>query len=204
MRALIAIAGLCAACGSAATGSRGGAGTDQALAQLRRLAAALQADDANRALAVGDSRDGIVFWGTPGAYPRPLFRAPPGSSGPLSTIAERANADAYYTDPAGYWREAGVALERALAGARIDAGRYAVPPEEDLERAPPWGSLDTRGVTLTARDYPALEEESGTAGLARRQRQRFRFRAEAGRSSVTVYMTERGVSHVILTWHYDA
>lgn len=204
MRAWFLAITLLAACGGKPSMAPRPAGADQALARLRRLAAALQADDASRALAVGDPKDGIVFWGTPGAYPRPLFRAPPGSSGPLSALAERANADAYYTDPAGYWREAGIALERALAVARIDAGRYAVPPEEELKRAPPWGSLDTRGVTLTPRDYPALDEESETAGLARRQRQRFGFRAEAGGSSVTVYMTERGVSHVILTWHYDA
>lgn len=34
--------------------------------------------------------------------------------------------------------------------------------------------------------------------------QRFRFRAEVGGTSVTVFMTERGVSHVILVWHHDA
>jgi len=38
----------------------------------------------------------------------------------------------------------------------------------------------------------------------KKQVQRYRFRAEVGHSSVTVFMTERGVSHVILVWHYDA
>lgn len=204
MRSLVvALVALASACGaSRAPGST--PGTDAALARLRRLAAAMQADDARRALAVGDPRDGIVFWGTPGAYPRPLLRVPPGANGLLSVFAERADADAYTTDPSGYWREAGAALERALAVARIDAGRYQMPQEEELERAPPWGSLDTHGVTLTAKEYPALEEESDTAELAQRQVQRYRFRAQVGRSTVIVFMTERGVSHVILTWPYDA
>ncbi len=204
MRSLaLAVVMLCSACAaSRAPGST--PGTDAALARLRRLAAAMQADDARRALAVGDPRDGIVFWGTPGAYPRPLFRVPAASNGLLSVYADRASADGYYTDPAGYWREAGAVLERALAVAHIDAGRYQVPPEETIKRAPPWGSLDTHHVTLTPRDYPALDEESDTAELARNQVQRYRFRAEAGGSSVTVYMSARGVTHVILTWHYDA
>ena len=179
-------------------------GTEQALARLGRLAAAMQADDAWRALEVGDPRDGIVFWGTPGAYPRPLFRVPAGSNGLLSQFAERASADGYYTEPSGYWREAGAVLERALAVAQIDAGPYQVPPEDELKRAPPWGSLDTHRVTLTAKEYPALDEESEASELAKRQVQRYRFRAEVGGSSVTVYMTERGITHVILTWHYDA
>ena len=206
MRPLLVIAGLTSALG-ACGGARPAAsppGTDQALARLRRLATALQTDDSGRALAVGDSRDGIVFWGQPGAYPRPLFRARPGASGPLSNLAERANADGYYVEPAGYWREAGVTLERALAVARFDAGPYQVPPEEALRQAPPWGSLDTHAVRLGPEDYPSLEEESEIAGLIARQAQRFRFRAEVGGTSVTVFMTERGVSHVILVWHYDA
>ncbi len=200
---LVAAVALVTSCGGGGRSARP-AGAEQALARLGRLAAAMQADDANRALAVGDPRDGIVFWGTPGAYPRPLFRVPFGANGPLSAFAQRADADGYYTEPSGYWREAGAALERALAVARIDAGPYRVPPEEELERAPPWGSLDTHGVTLTAGEYPALDEESDTAELARRQIQRYRFRAEVGGSSVTVYMTERGITHVILTWQYDA
>lgn len=206
MRALLLIAGLTAAAGACggATPASHPPGADDALARLRRLAAAMQADDARAALEVGDPRDGIVFWGQPGAYPRPLFRAPTGSNGPLSNLAERANADGYYVEPTGYWREAGATLERALAVARIDAGPYEVPPEDAIERAPPWGSLDTRAVRLGARDYPSLEEEAETAALVSRQVQRFRFRAEVGGSSVTVFMTERGVSHVILVWHYDA
>ena len=203
MRSLLLALGL-AACAGGSPGSSSPPGADQALARLGRLAAALQADDARRALAVGDPRDGIVFWGQPGAYPRPLFRARPGSGGPLSTLAERAGADSYYVEPTGYWREVGVALERALAVARIDAGPYAVPPEEEIQRAPPWGSLDTRGVRLGEKDYPSLAEEPETAGLVEKQVQRYRFRAEVGGSSVTVFMTERGVSHVILVWHYDA
>lgn len=197
-------AGLAAACAAGSSRSAPEPGAEEALARLGRLAAAMKADDARLALAVGDSQDGIVFWGQPGAYPRPLFRAPPGSGGPLSVLAERAGADAYYVEPTGYWREVGVALERALAVARIDAGPYAVPPEEDLERAPPWGSLDTRAVRLGEKDYPSLAEEAETAGRVKRQVQRYRFRAEVGRSSVTVFLTERGVSHVILVWHYDA
>lgn len=177
---------------------------DEALGALRELAAAMKADDANRALAHGDPKDGIVFWGQPGAYPRPLFRAPPGSSGPLSVIASRAGADSYYVEPSGYWREVGVTVERALAVARTDAGAYSVPPEEELERAPSWGSLDTRGVRLSEKDYPALADEPETAALVSGQVQRYRFRAEVGGSSVTVFMTDRGVSHVILLWHYDA
>jgi hypothetical protein len=215
LRRLFALMALLAACRGGASrqlpASRAGAAgpsvagtTDEALAALRELAAALRADDARRALAVGDSRDGIVFWGQPGAYARPLFRVPPGSSAPLSVLAERAGADAYYVEPTGYWREVGTALEQALAVARIDAGPYAVPPEEELERAPPWGSLDTRGVRLVASDYPALDEEAATARLVARQVQRYRFRAELHGASVTVFLTERGVSHVILVWHYDA
>ena len=84
MRAQLIIAGLAAAaagiaCGGAKTPARP-PGADEALARLRLLAAALEADDARRALEVGDPEDGIVFWGQPGAYPRPLFRAPPGAS----------------------------------------------------------------------------------------------------------------------------
>jgi hypothetical protein len=203
MRSLVAVVALGTACAGGSRSSRP-AGTEQALARLGRLAAAMQADDARRALAAGDPRDGIVFWGTPGAYPRPLFRVPAGSNGLLSVFAERADADGYYTEPSGYWREAGSVLERALAVAQIDAGAYQVPPEEELKRAPPWGSLDTHGVTLTAKEYPALDEESETSALAKRQVQRYRFRAEVGGSSVTVYMSERGITHVILTWHYDA
>lgn len=204
MRGLLFAIGLLTACGGAPPGRSSPAGADQALARLERLAAAMKADDARRALAVGDSRDGIVFWGQPGAYPRPLFRAPPGSNGPLSVLAERAGADAYYIEPTGYWREVGTALERALAVARIDAGPYAVPPEEELQRAPPWGSLDTRGVRLSEKDYPSLAEEAETRNLVDKQVQVYRFRAEVGGSSVTVFLSERGVSHVILVWHYDA
>lgn len=204
MRALCFAIGLLTACGGAPAGRSSPPGADQALERLGRLAAAMKADDARGALAVGDSRDGIVFWGQPGAYPRPLFRARPGSGGPLSVLAERAGADGYYVEPTGYWREVGVALERALAVARIDAGPYAVPPEEEIQRAPPWGSLDTRGVRLSEEDYPSLAEEAGTANLVDKQVQVYRFRAEVGGSSVTVFLTERGVSHVILVWHYDA
>jgi hypothetical protein len=204
MRGMFLAIAVLAACGGAPAGRSSPAGADQALARLARLAAAMKADDARRALAVGDSRDGIVFWGQPGAYPRPLFRARPGSGGPLSVLAERAGADAYYIEPTGYWREVGTALERALAVARTDAGPYAVPPEEEIGRAPPWGSLDTRQVRLGERDYPSLAEEAETAGLVENQVQLYRFRAEVGGSSVTVFLTERGVSHVILVWHYDA
>lgn len=203
-RCLSLIAFLAGACAAGSSKTAPEPGADEALARVGRLAAALKADDARRALAVGDSQDGIVFWGQPGAYPRPLFRAAPGSGGPLSVLAERSGADAYYVEPTGYWREVGVALERALAVARIDAGPYAVPPEEDLERAPPWGSLDTRAVRLGEKDYPSLAEDAETAGRVKRQVQRYRFRAEVGHSSVTVFLTERGVSHVILVWHYDA
>ena len=207
MRALVVVVVVgCAAagCGGAPSGSPGSAGQEQALARLRRLAAALAADDTYRALEVGDARDGIVFWGQPGAYPRPLFRLPPGASGPLSRFAERAGADGYYTDPTGYWREVGATLDRALAAYRVDAGPYAIPPEEELERAPPWGSLDTRGVRLSEKDYPSLEQDRDTALLTARQVQRYRFRAEVGGSSVTVFMSERGITHVILVWHNDA
>jgi len=199
---LVLVCSLAAACGAKAAPRPPGA--DQALDRVRRLAAAMQADDAMRALAVGDPADGIVFWGQPGAYPRPLFRAPPGSNGPLSVLAERAGADGYYLEPTGYWRETGAALERALAVARIDAGPYQVPPEEAIERAPPWGSLDSNRVRLGADDYPSLADERETADLVKKQVQRFRFRAEVGGTSVTVFMTDRGVSHVIVVWHYDA
>jgi hypothetical protein len=205
VRRSLALAVLLAAATCAGSGrSAREAAADRALERIARLAAAMKADDARRALAVGDPRDGIVFWGQPGAYPRPLFRARPGSGAPLSVQAERAGADAYYVEPTGYWQEVGAALERALAVARTDAGPYAVPPEEDLERAPPWGSLDTEGVRVGDRDYPSLAEEPETAALVRKQVQRYRFRAEVGRSSVTVFLTEQGVSHVILVWHYDA
>ncbi len=206
MRALFLTVCLVTACagGRAGDAAPQSGGADQALARLGRLAAAMKVDDASRALSVGDPQSGIVFWGQPGAYPRPLFRVRPGSRGPLSLLAERAGADSYYVEPAGYWREVGVALERALAVARTDAGPYAVPPEETIERAPPWGSLDTRSVRLGEKDYPALGEDGEIAGLVEKQVQRYRFRAEVGGSSVTVYLTEGGVSHVILVWHYDA
>jgi hypothetical protein len=209
---MLVLAGVITACGGARSSAelpsnRGGGESapapDEALERLRELAAALAADDATRALAVGDARDGIVFWGQPGAYPRPLFRVPPGSSGPLSEHAARAGADNYYTDPGGYWREVGATLEAALAVSRNDAGPYQLPPEEALESAAPWGSLDTRGVRLTEADYPALAEESEIAGIAAGQRQVLRFRAENKGSSVQVFMTRGGVSHVVLSW-YDA
>jgi hypothetical protein len=182
---------------------------DQAVRVLDRLAGAMRNDRADRLADVADPVHGITFWGQPGACPRPLFRAMRGEDGKLTAIARERAGDVppHFTSPDGYWREVAETIRAGLRVFKVDAGGYRLPPEDQLERATPWASLDTRHVALRKSELSCLEDRDA-AGDAPRGEYRYRFRAERGYSSVTVLLVEHDrqirVAHVMLTWHYDA
>jgi hypothetical protein len=214
----LAVALLCTtvACGSAEPGPERAEPsprlepTREAVMVLDKLAGGLRSDRAVRVAEVVDPEHGLVFWGQPGACAAPLFRVFVEDTGLLSQLASEriVGAPPHYKDPDGYWREVAEAIRGGLRVVNVDAGRYQVPPEKDLERAPSWASLDTRDVALGDRDHACTGRVPKSANRVPASEYRFRFRAERGYSSVTVYLVEHGgelkVAHVLLTWHYDA
>ena len=183
----------------------------EALQVLDKLAGAMRNDRADRLIDVADPVHGLTFWGQPGACASPLFKVSHEESGQLTVLAKDriGQTPPHYTDPDGYWREVAETIRAGLRVARMDAGSYDLPPEEGIERAPPWASLDTRKVAPGQRELSCLDEEDADeVRKARRSEYRYRFRAERGYSSVTVFLVEHEgelrVAHVIQTWHYDA
>lgn len=183
----------------------------EAIGVLDRLAGAMAKNRADRLIDVADPIHGLRFWGQPGMCAVPLFKVDDKDTGPLTELARgrMEAAPPHFLKPDGYWREVAETIRAGLRVVKKDAGRYEVPPEEGIERASPWASLDTRKVALGDRELSCMDEEQrGRAGKAPKSEYRFRFRAERGYSSVTVFVVEhRGelrVAHVILVWHYDA
>ena len=181
-----------------------------AVAVLDKLAGAMANDRADRLADVADPEHGLAFWGQPGACPAPLFRVSNEERGRLTVLARTRilQAPPHFIDPNGYWREVAQTIRAGLRVAGVDSGEYDLPPEEGLDRAPPWASLDTRDVSIK-RELTCLDPQDRRAvSAAPRSEYRYRFRAERGYSSVTVYLVEHDgqlrVTHVILTWHYDA
>jgi hypothetical protein len=208
-----------AACGSsepepkqpAAEGATKRGPHGEAFGVLDRLAGAMANNRADRLVDVADPVHGLRFWGQPGACASPLFQVSSEESGPLTALAKERAGDVppHYTDPNGYWREVAQTIRAGLRVAKVDAGYYELPPEEGLERARPWASLDTRNVALGKRELNCLEGDTRKqAAGAPRSEYRYRFRAERGYSSVTVFLVghKEGlrIAHVILNWHYDA
>jgi hypothetical protein len=183
----------------------------EALALLDKLAGAMRNDRADRLIDVADPVHGLAFWGQPGACASPLFKVSDKERGQLTNLARVrvGSAPPHYFDPDGYWREVAETIRAGLRVAKMNAGVYVLPPEEGIERAPPWASLDTRKVAPGARELSCLDDEDADeVRKARRSEYRYRFRAERGYSSVTVFIVEHDgelrVAHVIQTWHYDA
>lgn len=183
----------------------------EALAVLDKLAGAMRNDRADRLVDVADPVHGLMFWGQPGACAAPLFKVSHEERGQLTNLAKVriGSAPPHYFDPNGYWREVAETIRAGLRVAKMDAGAYDLPPEEGIERAPPWASLDTRKVAPSQRELACLDDkDADEVRKARRSEYRFRFRAERGYSSVTVFLVEHDgelrVSHVIQVWHYDA
>lgn len=191
------------------TGAARSGRQERAVRVLDRLAGAMRNDRADRLIDVADPVHGITFWGQPGACARPLFRVNRREEGKLTALVRARGGDVppHFTDPNGYWREVAETIRAGLRVVKIDAGPYRLPPEEELERASPWASLDTRRVALGRRELGCLDDPR-EAGDVPRAEYRYRFRAERGYSSVTVFLVEHDrqirVAHVILTWHYDA
>jgi hypothetical protein len=181
-----------------------------AIAVLDRLAGAMRNDRADRLVDIADPVHGLSFWGQPGVCATPLFKAFAREEGKLSALARERIRDAppHFTDPDGYWREAAETIRAGLRVVKVNAGKYDLPPEEGLDRAAPWSSLDTRNVALGPRELACLGDMSKAADKAPHAEYRYRFRAERGYSSVTVFLVEHAgelrVAHVILVWHYDA
>jgi hypothetical protein len=182
-----------------------------ALAVLDKLAGAMRNDLAERLVDVADPVNGLTFWGQPGACASPLFRVSAKETGPLTALAKEriGAAPPHYFDRNGYWREVAETIRAGLRVVKMNRGHYELPPEEKLDRSPAWASLDTRNVALGDRELSCLsEDEAAQVRKTRRADYRYRFRAERGYSSVTVFLIERDgelrVEHVIQTWHYDA
>lgn len=194
----------------AACGPRGGGGTstrpsnqgtagapkadpEQAFAVLKRLQTALAARSAGPLAEIGHPQDGIWFWTQPGAYPRPTSHF----TGTQATLPDELELEALAR-----------ALERGLPVAGVDRPPYALPPEEELQDAPPWASLRTQNVTFTAADWPALDEEPQVRAAALRATFQYELEIELGYEAVFVYLVEdRGilyVAHVISFTHYSA
>lgn len=177
---------------------------------LDKLAGAMANDRADRLIDVADPVHGLMFWGQPGACAAPMLKVSFEENGKLTEIARQriGSAPPHYFDPNGYWREVAETIRAGLRVAKVNAGRYKLPPEEGLDRAPPWASLDTRDVALGERELACLGDRGKAARAAPRSEYRYRFRAERGYSSVTVFLTEHDrqlkAAHVILVWHYDA
>jgi hypothetical protein len=188
------------------------AGPDrEAIAVLDRLAGAMAKNRADRLIDVADPVHGLRFWGQPGMCAMPLFKVDDRDTGPLTELARgrMERAPPHFLKPDGYWREVAETIRAGLRVVKENAGRYELPPEEGLDRASPWASLDTRKVALGNRELSCLDDDDvGKAGKAPKSEYRFRFRAERGYSSVTVFLVEHDdelrVAHVILVWHYDA
>jgi hypothetical protein len=182
----------------------------QALAVLDKLAGAMANDRAERLVDVADPVHGLTFWGQPGACAAPMLKVSFEENGKLTEIARKriGSAPPHYFDPDGYWREVAETIRAGLRVTRINGGRYDLPPEDGLDRVPPWASLDTRNVALGERELACLGDKEKSARAAPRSEYRYRFRAERGYSSVTVFLTEHDrqlrATHVILVWHYDA
>jgi hypothetical protein len=183
----------------------------EALTVLDKLAGAMRNDQAERLIDVADPVHGLTFWGQPGACATPLFKVSHKESGQLTVLAKDriGQAPPHYSDPNGYWREVAETIRAGVRVAKMNAGAYQVPPEERIHRAPAWGSLDTRKVAPGVRELGCLDDEDAEeVRKARRSEYRFRFRAERGYSSVTVFLVEHDgelrVAHVIQVWHYDA
>ncbi|HTE50246.1 MAG TPA: hypothetical protein VK698_05185 [Kofleriaceae bacterium] len=181
-----------------------------AIAVLDRLAGAMRNDRADRLVDVADPVHGLRFWGQPGVCAAPLFRVSDHEQGTLTGLARArmGSAPPHFTDRNGYWSEVAETIRAGLRVVKVNAGNYELPPEEELERASAWASLDTRRVALGQRELGCLGDDVGAAGKAPRAEYRYRFRAERGYSSVTVFLVEHEgelrVAHVILVWHYDA
>ncbi len=178
---------------------------------LDKLAGAMRNDRADRLIDVADPVHGLTFWGQPGACAAPMFKVSDKERGQLTALAKSriGSAPPHYFDPNGYWREVAETIRAGLRVAKKNAGAYDLPPEEGIERAAPWASLDTRKVSPGVRELSCLDEEDADeVRKARRSEYRFRFRAERGYSSVTVFLVEHDgelrVAHVIQVWHYDA
>ncbi|HWM87774.1 MAG TPA: hypothetical protein VNO33_18095 [Kofleriaceae bacterium] len=213
--ALFLFAALCA-CGSSAApaespeekGPPGPKG--EAIAVLDKLAGAMRNDRAERLVDVADPVHGLTFWGQPGACAAPMFKVTHEEEGQLTALARKrvGSAPPHYFDADGYWREVAETIRAGLRVAKMNAGKYDLPPEEGLDRAPPWASLDTRNPALGEREFACLGDEADEVRKAPRSEYRFRFRAERGYSSVTVFLVEHDgelrVAHVIQVWHYDA
>jgi hypothetical protein len=182
----------------------------EAIAVLDKLAGVMRNNNADRMIDVADPRHGLRFWGQPGVCAVPLFRASARDTGTLTGLAREriGSAPPHFTSPSGYWSEAAETIRAGLRVVKDNAGTYDLPPEEELSRAAPWASLDTRKVALGPRELSCLGDDTSKAGKAPKSEYRYRFRAERGYSSVTVFLTEHDgelrAAHVILVWHYDA
>jgi hypothetical protein len=183
----------------------------EAIALLDKLAGAMRNDRADRMVDVADPVHGLTFWGQPGACATPLFRVDTEESGRLTQLARKrvGPAPPHYFDPKGYWSEVAQTIRAGLRVVKVNAGDYEVPPEEGIERAPAWASLDTRKVAPGKAELQCLDDEDKKrVRRAKRSEYRYRFRAERGYSSVTVFLVEHEgalrVAHVIQVWHYDA
>jgi len=183
----------------------------EARALLDRLAGAMRNDRADRLVDVADPVHGLTFWGQPGACATPLFRVTHEEDGRITQLARKriGSAPPHYFDPRGYWSEVAETIRAGVRVMKMNAGSYDVPPEEGIQRAPAWASLDTRKVAPGKRELDCLDpKDRRSVRRADRSEYRYRFRAERGYSSVTVFLVEHDgelrVAHVIQVWHHDA
>lgn len=179
-----------------------------ARAVLAQLGSAINARDADALRQLADPVDGMWLWSQPGCCLTPAYLLRPDwGDDPFAREQELVRSAVFF-------EEVGSTLAATLPVMGQDLGPYDIPPEEALETAPPWASLDTDGDAIRSRllDFAqSLEGEEHIAEvLAILERAPIVLELDSAFHSaiVRVVITKRGdrlhVAHVQLHWLYDA
>ncbi|MBX3246680.1 MAG: hypothetical protein KF901_05800 [Myxococcales bacterium] len=175
---------------------------DALRATIVALGRALRDGDAAALTALADPELGAWLWTTPGCCAAPTVHHP----------GESFFADEAHAAEA---KRAGEALLATLPGAVVNE-HYALPDEDALEAAPPWGTFEVPTADGSAGlDRAALRALHGILDLETRAELAGEllfvthgFRAEHGYTQARVYLRrvdERFVVlHVLVSTHYDA
>jgi hypothetical protein len=175
---------------------------------LAQLDAAVRARDAQALRQLADPVDGLWLWSQPGCCLAPALALRPDSGDdPFAREQELIGS-------AMFFEEVGATLAAALPIMGQDLGPYDVPPEEALESAPPWASLNTDRDAIRARhlELARMQEGEGHAteveAILERAPIWLELDAALHSAIVRVVITKRGdrlhVAHLELHWLYDA
>ena len=168
---------------------------ERAKQSLRAFAAALRAHDERALRAVAHPDVGLWLWDQQGAYPQPV--AGTRDESPLTEVSDQ------YVD------QVASAIELGLRIAREDAGPYELPPVEEIDDAPAWAAISTRGVDLAASAGPGLSEHADVATAAEQAPPVIELHVERGPHSVRVFLSREAngdlaITHVVVSEHYSA